>query len=112
MPEWLISVLESRPIEEIAADLKAAGQYAFQRPAAHHVNLGVELGKAQNRLHVLDHPRVVERARVGVLVVEVEHPLFGLGPPMIGPHRHQRAEHALLRHPQPANEHLGVAYPA
>ena len=25
MPEWLISVAESRPIEEIAADLKAAG---------------------------------------------------------------------------------------
>jgi 2-polyprenyl-6-methoxyphenol hydroxylase-like FAD-dependent oxidoreductase len=63
------------------------GQDALHRQAAHDVHLRVEVGDAERGLHVGDDARVVERAGVRVLVVQVEDPLLGARAPLARSHR-------------------------
>ena len=98
--------------QEDAADAERGGHHGVDRPARDLVDRHRHVAQAERRAHVrLDllvglRPRIVDR------VVEVDHPLLGVGPPALGPHRHHHDQRRRSGREDPADQHVGVARPA
>jgi hypothetical protein len=68
--------------DEDTAVAKSVGDDAFHRPDRHGVNLGCEIGHAQQRLHSRDDLLAVTGVRVAVGIADVENPFLGLRAPI------------------------------